>query len=114
MSTMQIQHLKAFHVVARELSFTRAAVHLHCAQSTVTAQIQQLERTLGAQLFHRRGRSRIELTEAGALLESRAAAILLALEAAQQEIGRLQQGARAARVSAGRPLRAPVAAVRGL
>lgn len=110
MSTMQIQHLKAFHVVAQELSFTRAAVHLHCAQSTVTAQIQQLERTLGAELFLRRGRNQIELTEAGALLESRAAAILRALEDAQQDISRLQDE-RAARPAAPRSLRAPATAV---
>ncbi|WP_231607872.1 LysR family transcriptional regulator [Streptacidiphilus albus] len=89
MGSIQFQHLRAFHAVADELSFTRAATRLHCAQSTVTAQIQQLERTLGAELFHRRGRCRIELTGAGLLLKSRAEAILAAVDTTQQDIRRL-------------------------
>ncbi|MFJ5265711.1 LysR family transcriptional regulator [Streptomyces sp. NPDC088387] len=89
---MQFHHLKAFRVVAAELSFTRAAAKLHCAQSTMTAQIQQLERSLGVELFRRRGRCRVELTEAGLLLQTRVDDILAVVDTAQREIRELQGG----------------------
>jgi DNA-binding transcriptional LysR family regulator len=83
---MELQHLRAFREVARELSFTRAAKNLHCAQSTVTGQIKRLESDLGALLFHRRGRCPIELTEVGVLLQSRAEQILGVVEMTNREI----------------------------
>ncbi|MFD9790932.1 LysR family transcriptional regulator [Streptomyces sp. NPDC059070] len=83
---MEIQHLRVFREVARELSFTQAARNLHCAQSTVTGQIKSLEHSLGAVLFHRRGRLPIELTPAGALLRPRAEEILHAVDSAVHEV----------------------------
>lgn len=58
------RHLRTFQSVAGELSFTRAAVALGYVQSSVTAQIQALERDLGVRLFERLGR-RVTLTDAG-------------------------------------------------
>lgn len=83
---MEFQHLRVFHEVARELSFTQAGKNLHCAQSTVTGQIKSLERELGTELFHRRGRLPIELTRAGTLLVPRAEQILHSVECAEREV----------------------------
>ncbi|MFD4564735.1 LysR family transcriptional regulator [Streptomyces sp. NPDC058467] len=105
---MEFQQLRVFREVARELSFTQAARNLHCAQSTVTGQIKSLEASLGTALFHRRGRCPIELTAAGALLQSRAEQILQAVETTGREI-RGAAGARGA--AASRPVVAGRAAV---
>lgn len=67
-------------------SFTKAARNLHCAQSTVTAQIKGLERGLGVLLFHRRGRCPIQLTPAGVLLQEHAALILDAIDRADRDV----------------------------
>jgi len=56
-------------------SFTKAAAELGYAQSTVTAQIKQLEEELGYPLFDRIGRN-VFLTEAGKAFRSNAAEIL--------------------------------------
>jgi DNA-binding transcriptional LysR family regulator len=58
------RQLNTFRVVARALHFTRAAETLGYVQSSVTAQIQALERELGARLFDRLGRQ-VRLTAAG-------------------------------------------------
>ena len=83
---MDLQHLRAFLTVARELSFTQAAKDLHCSQSTVTAQIQKLEAGLGTELFRRRGCRPVELTAAGLLLQDRAERILWMVDATDHEI----------------------------
>ena len=61
---MEIRHLKTFLAVARLLSFNKAADRLHYAQSSVSAQIRDLETELAVPLFQRLGRT-ISLTEAG-------------------------------------------------
>ena len=61
---MELRQLETFRAVARELSFTRAAAQLEYAQSSVTTQVQTLERELGVALFERLGR-RVVLTERG-------------------------------------------------
>ncbi|MBX3080817.1 MAG: LysR family transcriptional regulator [Anaerolineae bacterium] len=72
---MDFQQLRSFQLVARTLSFTRAAEVLDYAQSSVTAQIQSLEKELDVRLFDRLGR-RIVLTEAGRRLLEYAERIL--------------------------------------
>ena len=57
-------HLRAFHVVAREGSFTGAAVANNVTQPTLSGQVKALEERFGVMLFERRNR-RIELTELG-------------------------------------------------
>jgi DNA-binding transcriptional LysR family regulator len=64
---MELRELATFRDVARLSSFSRAASRLGYVQSTVTAQIQSLERDLGVQLFDRLPRT-IRLTPAGEAL----------------------------------------------
>ena len=52
------------YAVYQEKSFTKAAAELSYAQSTVTTQIQQLEKELGYQLFDRIGKT-VSLTALG-------------------------------------------------
>jgi DNA-binding transcriptional LysR family regulator len=61
---MEFRLLRTFDVVATLMNFNRAAVVLHCTQSTVSAQIKSLEEELGTRVFERLGR-RIALTAAG-------------------------------------------------
>jgi DNA-binding transcriptional LysR family regulator len=64
---VELRELSTFREVARLGSFSRAAIQVGYVQSTVTAQIQSLERDLGVQLFDRLPR-RIGLTPAGRAL----------------------------------------------
>ncbi|MGW5638964.1 LysR family transcriptional regulator [Streptomyces sp. NPDC003832] len=82
---MQIQQLRAFREVAAELSVTRAARNLNYAQSTVTAQIQNLEESVGAALFDR-SRRQLALTEAGERLLPYARIIIDAAEEGRRAV----------------------------
>ena len=62
---MDLHKLRTFRTVAALLNFNRAAELLHLAQSTVSAQIRNLEEEIGVPLFERNGK-RVALTEAGA------------------------------------------------
>lgn len=99
---LQVYHLMAFREVANELSFTKAAEKLHCAQSTVTSQIKELERSLGVELFHR-DRRPIELTSAGALLQARLGPILRSVEKANAEVREVKQAVMKQGRAVGRP-----------
>jgi DNA-binding transcriptional LysR family regulator len=59
-----LRQLKVFEMVARHLSFTRAAEELFLTQPAVSMQIKQFEDAAGLALFERLGR-KIYLTEAG-------------------------------------------------
>jgi DNA-binding transcriptional LysR family regulator len=61
---MQVKNLTAFLAVARTLNFGEASRQLSYAQSTVSAQVQALEKELDTRLFERIGR-RVFLTDAG-------------------------------------------------
>jgi len=61
---MDIRNVKTFVRVAELKSFTKAAEKLNYVQSTVTAQIKQLEKELGYSLFDRIGK-KISLTVMG-------------------------------------------------
>ena len=73
---MDIKNIESFLRVAELGSFTKAAEELNYAQSTVTAQIQQLERELGYPLFDRIGKV-VTLTPLGQKFRSNADEILL-------------------------------------
>ena len=61
---MNHAQLRAFHAVASEGSFTRAAEALHVTQPTLSGQVKALEERYGVKLFDRRGR-RVYPTELG-------------------------------------------------
>jgi len=61
---MDIRHLKTLKGITEAGSFSKAAMKLGYTQSTVTAQIQQLEEDLSVKLFEKIGR-RMVLTEQG-------------------------------------------------
>jgi LysR family transcriptional regulator, transcriptional activator of the cysJI operon len=64
---MENFRLKVFRAVADETSFRRAAERLHLSQPAVSQQIHALEEELGVTLFDR-GKGRVRLTGAGAVL----------------------------------------------
>ncbi|QMU77271.1 LysR family transcriptional regulator [Streptacidiphilus sp. PB12-B1b] len=96
---MELRHLRYFVAVADEGHFGRASALLHVTQSTLSAQVQALEREVGGRLFTRTSR-RVELTEAGELLlpEARRAlaqagrALQVARESVRGETGAVRIG----------------------
>ncbi|WP_330288880.1 LysR family transcriptional regulator [Streptomyces sp. NBC_00576] len=83
---MELQRLRAFREVARELSFTQAARNLNYSQPSITAQIKGLEESVGMPLFVRRGNRSVELTSAGARLRPYADRILDLVETAHMDL----------------------------
>jgi len=61
---MNHAQLRAFHAVASEGSFTRAAAKLHVTQPTLSGQVGALEASYGVTLLDRRAR-RVQPTELG-------------------------------------------------
>ncbi|MCY9658334.1 LysR family transcriptional regulator [Paenibacillus chondroitinus] len=64
---MDLTYFRTFREVARRKSFTKAAEDLGYAQSSITMQIQKLEREYGVPLFERFGRQ-LRLTSPGEIL----------------------------------------------
>ncbi|MGO4113430.1 LysR family transcriptional regulator [Rhizobium ruizarguesonis] len=96
---MELRHLRYFLAVAEEGNFTRAAGKLGIGQPPLSQQIRDLEREVGAALFHRVPHG-AELTAAGAAFLGEAKASLAAAEKAKLvaqsanrgETGRLSLG----------------------
>jgi LysR family hydrogen peroxide-inducible transcriptional activator len=72
---MEMHQLRYFVAIAETGSVSRAAIRCEIAQPSVSQQLQKLERSLGMQVFDRRGR-RMLLTDAGRALLPRAKRIL--------------------------------------
>src|SRR5258705_227228 len=83
---MDLRQLEYFVAVAEEQNFTRAAERVHISQSGVSAQIRQLERELGAELFDRSART-ATLTIAGKAALEHARAALAAAGAISEAVG---------------------------
>src|SRR5712692_597636 len=64
MRTLNLHQLATFQSVARHRSYVRAAKELHFSQPAVSAQMRQLEESLGVKLFDQIGRTTY-LTQAG-------------------------------------------------
>ena len=61
---LNYRHLHYFWVVTKEGGFARAAERLDMAVQTISAQVRELEKSLGHQLLKPSGRG-VALTEAG-------------------------------------------------
>ena len=77
--------LRAFEAVARRLSFSAAAEELFLTQPAISRQIKALETGLGAPLFVR-GTRKVELTQAGALLQRSVLPLLQRLDTTVRQI----------------------------
>ncbi|GIJ66919.1 LysR family transcriptional regulator [Virgisporangium ochraceum] len=88
---MEQRQLQFFVAVAEELNFTRAARRTHAVQSTVSASIRALEKTLGTPLFER-STTRVALTEAGRALLPEARRALDQLDQARAAVDSLRAG----------------------
>jgi DNA-binding transcriptional LysR family regulator len=91
---MNFARLKYFQKIAELQSLRRAAEVLNISQPALTRQIQVLEHEVGAELFLR-ARQRLQLTEAGRLLMSRADKVLNEVSEIITEIRRLNEAKRA-------------------
>jgi DNA-binding transcriptional LysR family regulator len=87
---MDLKQLEYLVAVAEERNFTRAAERVHISQSGVSAQIRQLERELGAELFDRSSRV-TTLTVAGRAALEHARAALAATAALGQAVADVAQ-----------------------
>lgn len=64
---IDLMKIEAFLTVAENLSFSKAARHMHLSQPTISHHIKMLEREFGVELFDR-SRLGLHLTEAGQFL----------------------------------------------
>ncbi|KKI99312.1 LysR family transcriptional regulator [Prochlorothrix hollandica] len=87
---MRLEQLQAFLAIAETHSFQGAAKYCQVNQSTISRQIQSLEASVGAELFHRNGA--VSLTLAGQSLLPRAKRICQEWRTATQELSDLLNG----------------------
>jgi DNA-binding transcriptional LysR family regulator len=86
---MELRHLRYLVAVAETGTVTAAAARLHVAQPGVSAQLRQLERELGEQLFDRGPRA-ATLTEAGRAVLPHARAALAAVDGTREAVAALR------------------------
>lgn len=91
MNRPTVVELECFAAVAEEASFSRAAGRLNLTQPPLSRHIRSLEEKLGTRLFDRNTRS-VALTSAGVLFLRDATAMLVALDAAVESVGRAERG----------------------
>lgn len=84
---MELRVLRYFLAVAREQSISGAAEALHITQPTLSRQLMDLEEELGTKLLIRGKKNRrVELTEDGLLLRSRAEEIVALADKTEAEL----------------------------
>jgi DNA-binding transcriptional LysR family regulator len=79
---MEMQQVRYFVALSRELNFTRAAQACNVTQPALTRAIQALEAELGGPLFHRE-RAQTHLSELGRIMSPYIETMLQQVEAAQ-------------------------------
>jgi DNA-binding transcriptional LysR family regulator len=84
------KQLRVFYHVGKHLSFTKAAQELYVTQPAVAMQVKALEHSCGCTLVLRRN-SRLELTEAGAVLYVYSERLVALLDEAEQALAQLDQ-----------------------
>ena len=87
---MDLDQIRTFDRIARDLSFTKAAAQLNVTQATVSMRMRALEDLLGVPLFHR-GRA-ISLTDQGMTFLPYARRILGAAQEAREALRRAERG----------------------
>jgi LysR family transcriptional regulator, low CO2-responsive transcriptional regulator len=85
-----LHQLRIFELAAITGSFTQAAKELNLKQPTVSAQIKQLEGTIGLPLFERLGK-RLYLTDAGRALQSACHEILTQIDQTEQHLSECRE-----------------------
>jgi DNA-binding transcriptional LysR family regulator len=98
-SPLNFHRLRIFYTVARLGSFSRAAEELSISQPAVSIQVQAMERSMGAILFHRRRRDH-QLTETGRIVYDYAQRLFALANEMQQVLDDLQ-GVRAGTLTLG-------------
>lgn len=96
---MTLRQLESFLAISRAGSFRRAAERLALSQPALSQQIKEVERELEVPLFDRLGR-RVQLTEAGRLLEAHVQRVFATLEGAREAVRALRGGERGSLVLA--------------
>lgn len=88
---MELRHLRYFHAVAEELSFSKAARRLHIAQPALSRAVQELEAELGSLLLDR-SRRVIRLTPGGEVLLREAGVLFERLDETVRKVRRAAAG----------------------
>ncbi len=91
MRNITLKQLRAFVMIVKEGSFTRAAARLNLSQSTLTLQVRELEREVGLKLLHRTTRS-VQPTSAGTGFLPLSARLLDELTDAVEDLHALARG----------------------
>ncbi|MDR3470327.1 MAG: LysR family transcriptional regulator [Devosia sp.] len=87
---MDIDQLRTFDRIARDLNFTKAAARLNVTQATVSMRIRALEELLDTQLFNR-GRQ-VTLTDQGLSFLPYARRMLAAADEGREALRRIERG----------------------
>ena len=90
-AVLNYRHLYYFWVVAKEGGFSRAADRLDMAIQTISAQVRELEKSLGYQLLKPLGRG-VTMTEAGQAAYARAEEIFQIGQRIAQEVQQAASG----------------------
>lgn len=88
---MELRHLRYFQAVAEELSFSKASLRLHIAQSAISRAVKELEEHLGVKVLNRTRRL-VSLTPAGAVLLHETGLLLQRLEESVRRVQRTDAG----------------------
>ena len=81
---MVLEDLNAFVIVAKLKSFSRAAIELRIAQSSLSKRVQRLEHRFAVELLNRYSTG-VSLTAAGSMLLTRADALICELKSVERD-----------------------------